>query len=694
LDGLLIVENKMIIFLCTVAYLVIQTVSSISPSADPLLSLLLTSHFKDKWEIFCQDFQTGFSVGRNDTKTCDNQSIYGRESLSFRSLALIHPLKNPVSSLNFVRMKNFLHKLSGKEAESIVIAVLGGSMTAGRGAGGIPGTWPTRIQEYFESEYNKKNLPKSITVLNLATAATSTIWALNRFDTLIPHNINIDLIIFDYDINDCALMQDDYSSRRKVQAATELAIRKTLSLTHSHHGPHSSKENDDIKGPAIMFSNVAVNHDRQKIHMYCGNFYSCYSIGDFRYEVAAEYSVPILSQRYALFSNHNDHNNINNKTDPSFSFLCQPPNSLWPCYNFCSHPTKAGHETVARLFIDFFTGESFTYGSNSSSDEHPVIKNYDINIWSESFRIHPFVAQYESTVSPTVVQQSASLPKKPLLNETQSFEDVSCSSFNVLYDAQFLYATTNNTNDNHHHHHIRNSHFILSDPLATPDKPEPIIIPPKETSSNVSLPVIYSNSSCWQMAEDVQGKPGWITEHSSCLSESINFFVTFGVHPILSINYLSSYTNNMGMAEIEISKLPVRYDPSCSPLPQDFSLSSPPSLTGSICFNNQEQLMKLVRSDNNEEFFHSLIVLDGLRQEDENFKFSVNQVLAIIPDDGRGLISGHEVGEKIVPQDWMMMNETYMLRIKSVDSESGKYPKKNKMRRTDSKFKLYSVSSC
>jgi hypothetical protein len=674
----------MIIFLCIVLYCMLQTVISISPSADPLLSFLLTSHFKDKWENFCQDYLTGFSVGSNDTKICDNQSIYGRESLSFRSLALIQPLKNPVSSLNFVRMKNFLHKLSGKNPESIVIAVLGGSMTAGRGAGGIPGTWPTRLQEYFESEYKKKNIPKYFSVINLATAATSTIWALNRFDTLLPHNIKIDLIIFDYDINDCALMQDDYSSRRKVQAATELAIRKTLSLTHRHH---LSKEGDFTKGPAIMFSNVAVNHDRQKIHMSCANYHSCYSIGDFRYELAAEYSVPVLSQRYALFSNHNDSTNINNKTDPSFSFLCHPPNSLWPCYNFCSHPTKAGHETVARLFIDFFTGESFSYGSNNG-DEHSVIENYDVNIWSDSFKTHPFVAQYEMSVSSTKVRQSASLPKKPLLAETQSFEDASCSAFNVLYDAQLLYDITNNTQ-------LRNSRLIVYDPLGKPDKPEEIIIPPKETSSNASLTVFYSNSSCWQLAEDVKGKPGWITEHSSCLSESINFFVTFGIHPILSINYLSSYTNNMGMVEIEISKLPARYDRSCSPLPSDFSPSSP-SLTGSICFNNEDQLMKLVRSGNDEEFFHSLLVMDSMRLDDENFKFSVNQVLAIIPNDGRGLISGHDIGEKIVPKDWMMVNETYLLRIKSVDAESGKYVKlkKNKMKRKDSKFKLYSVSSC
>jgi hypothetical protein len=668
----------MIIFLCVVSSFIL-VFSSISPSADPLLSLLLTSHYKDKWENFCQDFQARFSTERNDTKTCYNQSIYGRENLSFRSLALIQPLKNPISSLNFVRMKNFFHKLSGKNPESIVIAVLGGSMTAGRGAGGIPGTWPTRLQEYFESEYKKKNIPKYISVLNLATAATSTIWALNRFDTLIPHNIKIDLIIFDYDINDCALMQDDYSSRRKVQAATELAIRKTLSLTHRHH---SLKEDDLTKGPAIMFLNVAVNHDRQKIHMSCANYHSCYSIGDFRYELAAEYSVPILSQRYALFSNHNDSTNINNKNDPSFSFLCRPPNSLWPCYNFCSHPTKAGHETVARLFIDFFTGESFTDG-NHSSDEHSDRNN---NIWSDSFRTHPFVAQYEMSVSSTAVRQSTSLPKKPLLAETQSFEDASCSAFNVLYDAQLLYDTTNNT---------RNSRFIVYDPLAKPDKPEEIKIPQNETSSSASLTVFYSNSSCWQLAEDVQGKPGWITEHSSCLSESINFFVTFGIHPILSINYLSSYTNNMGMVEIEMSKLPARYDPSCSSLPSDFSPSSP-SLTGSICFNNQDQLMKLVRSGNDEEFFHSLLVMDSMRLDDENFKFSVNQVLAIIPNDGRGLISGHDIGEKIVPKDWMMVNETYLLRIKSVDAESGKYVKlkKNKMKRKDSKFKLYSVSSC
>lgn len=76
----------------------------------------------------------------------------------------------------------------------------------------------------------------------------TTNWALNRLDALIlveESVIKIDLVIVDYDINDCATLQDDDHARHMFTANTELLVRRLLM--------HQSE-------PAVLLTNVAINH--------------------------------------------------------------------------------------------------------------------------------------------------------------------------------------------------------------------------------------------------------------------------------------------------------------------------------------------------------------------------------------------------------------------------------------------------
>jgi hypothetical protein len=613
-----------------------------------------------------------------------------------------------MTSLNFLRMKEFLSKFfEGEDDQEIVIAVVGGSMTAGRGVGGLKQAWPAKLERIINEEFAKHKMKKTITVLNLATAATSLIWALNRWETILPSDSNIDLIIVDYDINDCAFMNDDKFSRIRVQAATELTVRKTLHRVHTYNNPDSSL----IKGPAIIFSNVAINHNGRNIHMECKNYFSCYSIGDIRNVVASPYLVPMISQKYALWND-----------------LCDPPPKLWPCTSFCSHPQQNAHKLMAMLFMRFFLGTSYLNSSFYSSflaDDNNDKKQTEKKR-NKRINAHPYVSYIQSTVSN--YQNKMEIPEHHFIEETKSFEEASCSHVNTLYDSTLLFDALNtttvheieqeeNNNNNHHLHHHHHSHHHYSYHSHFQEKhshvhhfhgtsSKHVDYPTKDTNtfhqiSTNSLLLIHSNSSCWQITEDVKGKPGWITQENSCINSTLTFLVNFGIHPILTISYFTTYTEEMGMIDIQISKVPVKYHPvrpktSIETGETTEITSDPiklPGDSGGLLFYNKSNLLSYTEDEKN---FRSITLLDGLRIENDWFRLSITEVLVIIPKDGRGLISGNDFQEKTIPMDWILPNQTYLIRMKSIDSSLPEYHKvkKNQAIRKNSKFKLYAVSSC
>jgi hypothetical protein len=83
--------------------------------------------------------------------------------------------------------------------------------------------------------------------------------------------------IVDYDINDCAKLEDNDDARNTLMAHTELIVRRLLM--------HNSE-------PAVLFVNVAVTHQGSgQLKPFCNMHGTCYSIGDIRSPILNQYGV-------------------------------------------------------------------------------------------------------------------------------------------------------------------------------------------------------------------------------------------------------------------------------------------------------------------------------------------------------------------------------------------------------------------
>ena len=124
---------------------------------------------------------------------------------------------------------------------------------------------------------------------------------MRRLYSLLPRNDTFDMIIIDYDINDCAVLVDTKESRIQLQSCTEALIRRSLL--------HKSN-------PAVIFLNIASSHYRGNILGYtCGTYHTCFMIGEVRLPILKAYGVPMISHRAAVWTN----------------FSCLVPSSIWPC---------------------------------------------------------------------------------------------------------------------------------------------------------------------------------------------------------------------------------------------------------------------------------------------------------------------------------------------------------------------------
>ena len=230
----------------------------------------------------------------------------------------------PDKSENAKRLNAFFSKFNDCQSD-LTITIIGGSLTAGRFVGGYDGAWPkimeTRLLKY-RNDTCKHGLKSfnSIKIINNAEPATTSSWALHRLRSLIPSSS--DLVVVDYDVNDCAMLQDSPSSRAEMQGITELMVRRILSYT---------------PGGALLFLNVAVNHRKRPLRGECYMLQTCYAMDTIRLPVLQAYQVPLISEKAAVWSN----------------FSCPPPPTVWPCSTFCSHPHEEAHRLLALLVSDF-----------------------------------------------------------------------------------------------------------------------------------------------------------------------------------------------------------------------------------------------------------------------------------------------------------------------------------------------------
>jgi hypothetical protein len=93
-----------------------------------------------------------------------------------------------------------------------------------------------------------------VTVVNRAVAGTSSHWAFQQMNYLLeplPNKNHVDLVIYDYDVNDCHIAFNDKNSlEMNVMEASTLAEAVIRSiLLH------------DVK-PAMLYLNIATTHER------------------------------------------------------------------------------------------------------------------------------------------------------------------------------------------------------------------------------------------------------------------------------------------------------------------------------------------------------------------------------------------------------------------------------------------------
>jgi hypothetical protein len=211
-------------------------------------------------------------------------------------------------------------------SEPLTVTVLGGSLTAGRYVGGYTGAWGGRLERKLQMYRNQTcagmtTYNHTVEVVNRAVSGTMTSWAVHQLDHIMMTPSN--LVIVDYDVNDCLIVKPTDNYIPEMQGITELIVRKTLMELQPH--------------AAMVFLNVPVNHHSDMpLFGECSMYSTCYSMDHMRRPVLTEYGVPQISFK-AAWTN----------------FSCAPPPSIWPCSNVCSHPFAAAHELLADLMNDF-----------------------------------------------------------------------------------------------------------------------------------------------------------------------------------------------------------------------------------------------------------------------------------------------------------------------------------------------------
>lgn len=195
------------------------------------------------------------------------------------------------NSINDIRLMKMFNKLQNDQ--NIYIYVFGGSLTAGRMVNGISGAWPAEFVNKWILYKKKYSYNGNIIIKNLAIGGTTSKYLLDRISIHFHDKKEIvDLIILDYDVNDC-IIYDVTSRKQRITylSQIELLLRRLLLLKNQ---------------PAILYYNVAISTDVAANHGLkydCNDYKKCYQIGEVKKPLMDYYNISILSQKHAIWSN-------------------------------------------------------------------------------------------------------------------------------------------------------------------------------------------------------------------------------------------------------------------------------------------------------------------------------------------------------------------------------------------------------
>jgi len=578
------------------------------------------------------------------------ETLVNSSTILKRSVSVIGKKKaseKDYTQSNRFNMERLFRKVI-KEKENVNIIVLGGSFTAGRNSGGYDNAYP----KILEGALNHNALGKMTTfnVFNHARGGTTIQWALQRLPALLSIDQSIDLIIIDYEVNNCAVLANSDKSRASYIASFEVLIRKILTFH-----PHT----------AIVSLNIATTHSGSMTSN-CHIFSNCYSMKEVSASLLEAYGIPVVSQRDAIWSR----------------FECPPPRGLWPCSRTCAHPTAAAHILTSNLLLGFLTTLSYQSEVCIQKLDLPfIVKSWGhlniiatlADIAKHSTVIHPW--QYirpdknatnavtaNHPLGLSLPSSSSSIKSLPFLHpDSENISRLVCDEFLTLYSSDSITDDQSTTNiATHHHRHNRSRTININDLIYRDYTGE----------------IFRSDNNCWLFREDMKGndKPGWVS--NDCIGSSLYMKIRFGALPVLTVVALTSYTHIYGIAEVAL--LPV---PSSFKEGTDFS---------SHLGEENDNFVTIGAID-------SMIVAST----SENLRVSLSTPTIFISSskDNTWNKENDRGNTFFVDESTMKPNSEYIMRLKSVNATNPKWYAMGRSWRgatkpIGSKFKLMSVSSC
>jgi len=258
-----------------------------------------------------QDCVNYWTVHGNKTVLLDSSRRWIRDRFDF-------------SNTNDQRLLKMLRKLHLNE--SVHVFVFGGSLTAGRAAGGIAAAWPTRFMNQWILFQQRRLVSGPVITHNLALGGTSRFLLDNLNLYLHDNTVPVDLIVLDYDVNDCTTLGTKKSLQRYFLVDIELLVRQLMLLSSE---------------PALLYFNVAISRSvgvGGSLSPLCLDYKTCYQMDEMKKPIMDRYGVPILSQKLAIWGN----------------FSCPGDSRLWDCSRSCLDPKTHGHELMSILMLKFF----------------------------------------------------------------------------------------------------------------------------------------------------------------------------------------------------------------------------------------------------------------------------------------------------------------------------------------------------
>jgi hypothetical protein len=330
-------------------------------------------------------------------------------------------------------------------------------------------------------------------------------------------------------------------------------------------------------------------------------------------------------------------------------------------------------------------------------------------------------------------QVALELPSTPILDETVELENHHCTSFKSFYDSNAYYFL-------HTGHQSSNHDFIGGQDLErVNDTKQHIIYPPllpthhEESSYTIHtpleaydsahhrdqpsrFPIFRGNGSCWVNYEDVEGKPGWISEN--CFHNRIIFVVEVGQYPVLSLSYFTTYISTAGMMRVGIGKTPIhlchrsrkfnsekhhherhrhtrKIRKRSRRLAGEFNSTTGSNETDPSyeqCIATTQDLYQLALKDP-KDYFRDVLDIDGSRANDDWARFSISEDTLLYAGDGRAVPAG--TGMVQLQPNVLLPNSIYLLSLETMDANGDTGGRKNKNPRTNpQKFKLFTIASC